>query len=457
MFSPANDTEVFWFLDIQDRVVYGGERGLLGLAFDPDYSTNKHFYVSYTNPDIVISRFTAINETMADPNSELFIISWKHPFENHNAGQLAFGPDGFLYISTGDGGAAGDPLRNAQNTKSLLGKMLRIDVRSQVSVSGTSQKGTIHETMPAGSQPPSQETGGPSPSQNVTRVNAEVRSIFSNYTIPQDNPFLNNSNYLPEIWALGLRNPFRFSFDPDTGAIWLGDSGQNTWEEIDVMFPGENYGWPNLEGPACYYPPRMCQEFGRLPVFAFNHTAPLLRPASVVIGGHVYRGALSVLRGMYIFAESISGTVWALSENMTSAGETRSPTTGSSEGAMFVAMLGKQISSFGVDVNDELYFLNYVDGYVYGFRGVSTTLGSAEESAGLGTAASGSGSAPAGGPGTSPAGSARPEGPAQSEGSAQTEGSTSHAAECGGTNSGGTGSAPTQETSSSGESPRSTY
>jgi hypothetical protein len=115
---------------------------------------------------------------------------------------------------------------------------------------------------------------------------------------PQDNPFLNNSDYLPEIWALGLRNPFRFSFDPDTGAIWLGDSGQNTWEEIDVMFPGENYGWPNLEGPACYYPPRMCQEFGRLPVFAFNHTAPLLRPASVVIGGHVYRGALSSLRGM---------------------------------------------------------------------------------------------------------------------------------------------------------------
>jgi glucose/arabinose dehydrogenase len=201
------------FLDISDRVSCCGESGLLGLAFPPGFSVKRYFYVNYTDidGDTVVARYhLSGDDNLADADSEEVILTIDQPFGNHNGGQLAFGPDGYLYIGTGDGGSAGDPNNRAQDRLSLLGKILRIDVES-------------------GQRP---------------------------YSVPPSNPFADLDDAQPEIWALGLRNPWRFSFDRETGDLYIGDVGQNSFEEVNVQLAssngGENYGWRTFEASTCF-------------------------------------------------------------------------------------------------------------------------------------------------------------------------------------------------------------
>ncbi len=222
------------FLDISSRVLYGGEQGLLGLAFHPNYSQNGYFYVDYVadNPRrTVIARFSVSTNdaNVADSNSQQVILEISQPFSNHKGGQLAFGPDGYLYIGVGDGGSEGDPNGNGQNPSTLLGKILRIDVNTQ--------------------------------------------SNGRNYSIPADNPFAGNTaGYREEIYAYGFRNPWRFSFDSATGALWVGDVGQDRVEEIDLVEKGKNYGWNTMEGTLCYNPPSGCNQTGlTLPIWNYTH------------------------------------------------------------------------------------------------------------------------------------------------------------------------------------------
>jgi glucose/arabinose dehydrogenase len=220
------------FLDITPLVSSGGERGLLSVAFHPNYRTNGVFFVDYTNTDgnTVIARYSVSQDAnIADPNSAAILLTITQPFANHNGGQLQFGPDGYLYIGMGDGGSGGDPSNNAQNLGTLLGKILRIDV------------------------------DGASP-----------------YAIPADNPFVGVPSTLPEIWAYGLRNPWRFSFDRLTGDLFIADVGQDSWEEVDFQPAGsqggENYGWRLMEGNHCYNPPTNCDPGGLTPpILEYEH------------------------------------------------------------------------------------------------------------------------------------------------------------------------------------------
>jgi len=220
------------FLDVSGRVLSGGEQGLLGLVFPPGYATKRYFYVNYTRtPDgsTVIARYrVTVDPDVADPASEEILLVIPQPFANHNGGQIAFGPDGFFYIGMGDGGSGGDPDNNAQNPASLLGKMLRIDVES-----------------------------GPFP-----------------YAIPPSNPFVQAAGFRGEIWALGLRNPWRFSFDRQTGDLYVGDVGQGSFEEVDFQPAGspggENYGWRIMEGAHCFGDPACSQVGLALPVAEYD-------------------------------------------------------------------------------------------------------------------------------------------------------------------------------------------
>jgi glucose/arabinose dehydrogenase len=314
------------FLDIRDRVDdSGNEEGLLGLVFHPDYEENGYFYVDYTTSGTEptrtrISRFS-VSETdssAADPGSELVILEFGQPFSNHNAGQLAFGPeDGYLYITAGDGGSAGDPQGNGQNRATLLGSILRIDVDS------TSQG--------------------------------------RNYTIPPDNPFVGNEEgYREEIFAYGLRNPWRISFDPESGWLWAGDVGQNAWEEIDVIEKGRNYGWNVMEGFHCYSPPEDCDTAGlALPVWEYGHNV-----GSAITGGHVYHGsAVPELAGLYVYADFGSGRIWTLRWN--GSGEPENTEIIDSP---------LNIPTFGVDESGELYLAAF-DGKIYGFEQGTTDTG----------------------------------------------------------------------------------
>ena len=258
------------FLDITNRVNSGGEEGLLGLAFDPNYQENGYFYVYYsaTNPRrSIVSRFRVeqANPTVTSPLSEVVILEVDQPFANHNGGQMAFGPDGYLYIGLGDGGGAGDPQGNGQNLGTLLGKILRIDVRD----------------LP----------------------------VTGEYKIPVDNPFVGTTGARGEIWAFGLRNPWRFSFDRATGLLWAGDVGQNKWEEIDIITKGANYGWNTMEGFHCYSPAIGCNQAGlTLPLVEYDHSQ-----GCSVTGGYVYKGdKIPLLKGYYIFGDYCSGNIWAL-------------------------------------------------------------------------------------------------------------------------------------------------
>ncbi len=308
--SNVSDSQVF--LNITEKVLFGGEQGLLGLAFHPDYLSNGYFYVNYVaaNPTrTVIARYSVSlsNPNQVDENSEQSLLEISQPFSNHNGGQLAFGPDGYLYIATGDGGSQGDPFGNSQNLSTLLGKILRIDVDG----STTGQA----------------------------------------YGIPADNPYVGNIfGYREEIYAHGLRNPWRFSFDALTGQIWAGDAGQNQREEIDIIEKGKNYGWNIMEGTQCYNPSVGCNQNGlALPAYEYDHSL-----GNAIIGGFVYRGsALAELYGRYIYGDYGSGRIWALA------------TDGSSEGDnMLLIASGLLISSFGVDKANELYICAF-DGKIY--------------------------------------------------------------------------------------------
>ena len=299
------------FLDIRDRVLYGGEQGLLGLAFHPNYNSNGYFYIDYVadNPTrTVIARYSvsANNPNVADKNSEQVVLEISQPFSNHKGGQLAFGADGYLYIGVGDGGSEGDPSGNGQNISTLLGKILRINVDSS--------------------------------------------SAGRNYSIPSDNPFVGNSlGYREEIYAYGLRNPWRFSFDSATGLLWVGDVGQDRFEEIDIGAKGKNYGWNIMEGSLCYNPSTDCNETGlELPIWNYTHDV-----GNAIIGGYVYHGsALPSLIGDYVYGDYGSGSIWALSYNGTVPVNT------------LLSNTGLNIASFGLDQQNELYFSAY-DGKIY--------------------------------------------------------------------------------------------
>lgn len=292
------------FLDIESIVNAGGERGLLGLAFHPEYQTNGRFFVHYSNNsgDTQISEFSvsSSNPDIANPNSEVMILTVPQPFSNHNGGTIAFGPqDGYLYIGLGDGGGGGDTNNNAQNPNLLIGKLLRIDIDSQ--------------------------SGG------------------TNYTIPGDNPFTDDPSTRDEIWATGLRNPFRFTMDPDSNTIWMGDVGQNAREEVNrasLNQAGLNYGWRCYEGNAPFNTAG-CPDESELtfPVFDYSWNG-----GGSVIGGYVYRGQLwSDLFDQYIFAD-IDGMISTLNTtNLSYINQGNYPGT----------WVG-----FGEDINKELYIVN---------------------------------------------------------------------------------------------------
>jgi glucose/arabinose dehydrogenase len=307
------------FLDVTGRSGFtsGGETGLLGLAFHPNYQNNRRFYVNYTRNSgaqlqSVIAEFTASssNANFADPTTENILFTVDQPFSNHKGGGLTFGKDGFLYIGLGDGGSSGDPLGNGQNTNTLLGKILRIDVDS-------------------------------------------AHSSGLNYAIPPSNPFVGHGGR-GEIWLYGLRNPFRFSFDSVTGDLWIGDVGQDNFEEVDHLTSaqsGANLGWNIMEGTHCFSPPTGCPMAGlTLPVFDYDHS----QGDDTIIGGHVYRGSkMPSLVGAYVFGDFISGRMWTLTQS----------------GSMFTrtslfTVAANDVAAIGQDQLGELYVARYSSGVV---------------------------------------------------------------------------------------------
>ncbi len=291
------------FLDIRSQVgSRGTEQGLLGIALHPDYKQNGYFYVNYTNTsgNTVIARYSvsANDPNQADPNSEKILLQVDQPYANHNGGSLVFGPDGFLYMGLGDGGSGGDPHGNAQNVNVLLGKLLRVDVNQ----------------------------GDP-------------------YAIPPSNPFANGGGK-PEIWAYGLRNPWRFSFDRLTGDLYIGDVGQNQWEEIDFRPAdapgGANFGWNYREGLHPYQgnPPAGVNFVD--PVYNYSHAK-----GCSVTGGYVYRGQeLPAFRGVYLFSDYCSGTVWGLLRDASGNWQSKE-----------LFQTGKNVTSFGQDGSGEIYLI----------------------------------------------------------------------------------------------------
>ena len=292
------------FLDIRPKVRSGGELGLLGIAFHPRFEENRRFFVNYTRSQsgqitTVIAEYGASvqNPDLASP-IERILLEFDQPFSNHNGGHLAFGPDGYLYVATGDGGSGGDPLGRGQNRSTLLGKILRIDVD--------------------GALP---------------------------FSIPPDNPFVGEFGVRPEIWAYGLRNPWRFSFDRMTGELYAADVGQGDWEEVDLVEKGGNYGWNIMEGAHCFPPSQIsCNTSGLvLPITEYGRAE-----GRSVTGGYVYRGSSStVFRGAYIFGDYASRRIWSLARSGSTwirSEELRS---------------GSAISSFGEDTSGELYLVDH--------------------------------------------------------------------------------------------------
>jgi glucose/arabinose dehydrogenase len=306
------------FLDITDRVgSAGSEQGLLGLAFAPDFMESRAFYVDYTDLDgnTVVSRFTAGEDlTTADPGSEEIILQQEQPAANHNGGQLAFGPDGYLYIALGDGGNQGDPNGNGQNLSTWLGKILRIDVD------------------PA----------------NV--------SEGETYAVPEDNPFVGNGNAKPEIWAYGFRNPWRFSFDRETGDLYIGDVGQGEIEEIDfapASEGGQNYGWNLMEGESCYADDACDPDEDdlTLPIAQYTHE----EGGCSVTGGYVYRGeAAGSLAGVYLFGDYCSGLIWGAGQDAGGEWQMSAPVES-----------GLSISTFGEGEDGQLYLADLNSGTIY--------------------------------------------------------------------------------------------
>lgn len=313
------------FLNIQSVVNFGGERGLLGLAFHPQYASNGRFFVYYTSKpfsgiadgDIVIARYqrSAANPNLADTASGQILLTIPHPVNaNHNGGALRFGPDGYLYAGVGDGGAGDDPPNNAQNRNVLLGKILRLDVNG------------------------------------------------ASYAIPPTNPFIGIANVRPEIWAYGVRNPFRFSFDRLTGDFYIGDVGQNAHEEVNRQVAGSaggiNYGWRIFEGLSCYLPPPSLPNCTPAPadyvppIFDYPRTV-----GATVTGGYVYRGSSTPdLAGKYVFGDFSAAKLFFSPGDL-----------GASFTQLTSAGLAQQVSTFGEGENGELYLANYSSGTIFGF------------------------------------------------------------------------------------------
>jgi glucose/arabinose dehydrogenase len=299
------------YLDIRDRLIRspGTEEGLLGLAFSPDYTTSGRFYVHYSadadpssgfSRKSVIARFTA-SGGVADAGSERVVMEVGQPFANHNGGALAFGPDGYLYIALGDGGSAGDPQGTAQRLDTLLGKILRIDVRGD------------------------------------------------GYAIPADNPFARVDGARGEIWAYGFRNPWRMSFDRATGQLWAGDVGQGSREEVDRVVRGGNYGWSIVEGDVCFKPASGCDPGGTIFPRAVYGTHQ--GGTCAITGGYVYRGAaMPELQGWYVYGDFCSGEVWGV-DAATDAGD-----------PVRLAPTGLSIASFAEDEAGELYLVTFDGG-----------------------------------------------------------------------------------------------
>jgi glucose/arabinose dehydrogenase len=308
------------FLDVSDRISPEAlgtgytERGLLGLAFHPDYAENGVFFIDYTdrNGSSVIARYTVSAEDpdRADPASEQQLLVVEQPYANHNGGHLAFGPDGYLYVAMGDGGSGGDPQNNAQNLGTLLGAILRLDVSAE-----------------------------------------------DGYAIPDDNPFASTDNARPEIWAWGLRNPWRFSFDRETGDLYIADVGQNEWEEVNFQPAdspgGENYGWRPYEGSQIYSGEQPASE-PVMPIAEYSHSGT---GGCSITGGYVYRGeAIPALAGTYFYGDWCSGTIWSARQADSGAWDVQAALES-----------GLSISSFGEDEAGELYVIDYDSGEISRF------------------------------------------------------------------------------------------
>lgn len=300
-----NGTQKHLFLDASSLITTrGSEQGLLSIEFHPNYSENGYLFLFYTatNGDNTLARLTVDPPSSKQINLQSLevLIAQEDPASNHNGGMLAFGQDGYLYLGIGDGGRGGDPWNNAQNLQTFLGKMLRIDVNQ-----------------------------------------------VSGYSIPEDNPFIGNENILPEIWAYGLRNPWRHSFDRETGDLWIADVGQNKWEEIHWKSVdskgGENYGWRLMEGNHCFLPKKECDSGDLVkPVAEYSH-----KHGCSVTGGYVYRGdKIKELYGKYIFGDFCSGTIWVIDKAQNFEMQELMKTD-------------VNISSFGEDAKGELYIVDY--------------------------------------------------------------------------------------------------
>ncbi len=294
------------FFDLSVRVEAGpSEAGLLGIAFHPQFASNRQVYLSYTRGHpltSVLARYQSHDGGLTlDPVSEKILLEVSQPYGNHNGGQITFGPDGYLYYGLGDGGAAGDPHGNGQNTSTLLGAMLRLDVD--------------------GADP---------------------------YAIPAGNPFPEGGGR-PEIYAWGLRNPWRWSFDRKSGELWVGDVGQNAWEEIDRVTVGNNLGWNQWEGSHCFRPGACRNEGMTMPVAEYSHEY-----GCSVTGGYVYRGkAIKHLYGHYIYGDFCSGRIWELDSGNIETGP------------RILLLSGKRIASFAEDREGELYLLDYASGRIF--------------------------------------------------------------------------------------------
>jgi glucose/arabinose dehydrogenase len=308
-----------YFLDIRSKVLDGGERGLLGVAFHPRFETNRRLFVFYTrnDGDIVVSRFTAnAAGTKVSASTARPLLLIEHSAKsNHNGGSMAFGPNGYLYIGVGDGGGAGDPENDAQNkSRNFLGKVLRINVDG---------------------------TGS---------------GRFDRYSIPKSNPFYGSKPGLGEIWAYGLRNPWRISFDSANGRLFIADVGQSRWEEINRegagSTGGRNYGWNIMEGRSCYDPKRCPLAGDILPVAQYSHSGG----NCAITGGHVYRGsAYPQLVGLYVFADYCSGRIWTM------------PSAGGTADMVLRADTSQQLTSFGESERGELYAVT-ITGRLYRVR-----------------------------------------------------------------------------------------
>ena len=305
--EDSNNTSLF--IDIREKIdqELTGERGLLGFTFDQNYIDNGYFYIYYIDFDgnSVISRFKDTKNIESIFNTELKIFQIDQPYSNHNGGSILIGPDGYLYIALGDGGSGGDPFLNGQNGNTLLGSILRIDVSKS--------------------------------------------SEDNRYQIPNDNPFIDNDNFKDEIWAYGLRNPWRMSFDMKTGELFVGDVGQDNFEEINIIEKGGNYGWNIMEGNSCFNNEICNKDNLIMPIIEYSHSE-----GCSVTGGYVYHGRIEGLKNKYIFSDFCSGNIWTIDLSNNEYEKER-------------LLKGPfQISSLGQDENGEVYILSF-DGRIYTF------------------------------------------------------------------------------------------